>query len=106
MQLSSGDGRQALQQARLQVTTGHIPEGIALYDKLFNGTPPDGDLAVEYWTAVAGLPARHNEAVNKLKALNARSPGNVQLQTTLAKNAVQGQPQRRRLCGAAADGEV
>ncbi|MGU3415024.1 cellulose synthase complex outer membrane protein BcsC [Enterobacteriaceae bacterium C34A] len=85
MQLSSGDGRQALQQARLQVTTGHIPEGIALYDKLFNGTPPDGDLAVEYWTAVAGLPARHNEAVNKLKALNARSPGNVQLQTTLAK---------------------
>ncbi|SNY66278.1 cellulose synthase complex outer membrane protein BcsC [Enterobacter sp. CC120223-11] len=85
MQLSSGDGRQALQQARLQVTTGHIPEGIALYDKLFNGTPPDGDIAVEYWTAVAGLPARHNEAVNKLKALNATSPGNVQLQTTLAK---------------------
>jgi len=85
MQISSGDGRQALQQARLLVTTGHIPEGIALYDKLFNGTPPDGDMAVEYWTAVAGLPARHNEAVNKLKALNARSPGNVQLQTTLAK---------------------
>ncbi|MRS16414.1 cellulose biosynthesis protein BcsC [Enterobacteriaceae bacterium RIT691] len=85
MQLSTGKGRQALQEARLQVTTGHIPEGIAQYDQLFNGAPPEGDLAVEYWTAVARLPARHNEAVNKLKALNAKSPGNTQLQTTLAK---------------------
>ena len=85
MHLSSGDGRQALQQARLQVTTGHIPEGIAQYDKLFNGAPPEGDLAIEYWTAVARLPARHNEAVNKLIAINAKTPGNTQLQTTLAK---------------------
>lgn len=85
LQLSSGEGRQALQEARLQVTTGHVPEGVALYDKLFNGVPPDGDLAVEYWSVVARLPARHNEAVNKLKAINAKSPGNTQLQTTLAK---------------------
>ena len=85
MQISSGEGRKALQEARLQVTTGHVPEGIAAYDKLFNGAPPEGALAVEYWTAVAKLPARHNEAVNKLKAINAASPGNTQLQTTLAK---------------------
>lgn len=85
IQLTGGKGRQALQEARLQVATGHIPEGIASYDKLFNGTPPDGDMAVEYWTAVAQLPARHGEALNKLKTLNAKNPGNVQLQTTLAK---------------------
>jgi predicted Zn-dependent protease len=85
IQLSTGKGRQALQQARLQVATGHVPEGLALYDQLFNGTPPDGDMAVEYWTAAAQIPARHNDAVNKLKALNAKAPGNVQLQTTLAK---------------------
>jgi predicted Zn-dependent protease len=85
IQLSTGKGRQALQQARLQVATGHIPEGLALYDQLFNGTPPDGDMAVEYWTAAAQIPARHNDAVNKLKALNATSPGNAQLQSTLAK---------------------
>lgn len=85
LKLSSGKGRQALQEARLQVTTGHVQEGIAQYDQLFNGTPPDGDMAVEYWTAVAKLPARHKEAVGKLQTLNAKYPGNVQLQTTLAK---------------------
>lgn len=85
MLISSGDGRQALQQARLLVTTGHIQEGLAQYNTLFNGTPPDGDMAIEYWTAVAKLPARRKEAVSQLQALNATRPGNVQLQTTLAK---------------------
>ncbi|MFJ3457985.1 cellulose synthase complex outer membrane protein BcsC [Scandinavium goeteborgense] len=85
MQLSTGKGRQALQEARLQVTTGHIQEGLKQYDALFNGTPPDGDLAIEYWTAVAKLPDRHKEAMGKLQSLNAKNPGNVQLQTTFAK---------------------
>lgn len=85
MRISSGDGRQALQEARLQVTTGHVQQGLAQYDKLFNGTPPDGDMAIEYWSAVAKLPARHKEAVGKLQTLNVQNPGNVQLQTTLAK---------------------
>ncbi|ADO46491.1 cellulose synthase complex outer membrane protein BcsC [[Enterobacter] lignolyticus] len=85
MQLSTEDGRQALQQARLQVAAGHVPEGVALYDKIFAGQPPDGDLAVEYWSAVARLPARHNDAINQLKKINVRMPGNTQLQATLAK---------------------
>ena len=85
LQVGTPAGRQALQQARLQVATGHVPEGVALYDKLFNGPPPDGDLATEYWTAVAGIPARRAEALGKLQALNGRMPGNVQLQSTLAR---------------------
>lgn len=85
MLLSTPDGRQALQQARLLGTTGHTAEGIAAYDKLFAGNPPDGDLANEYWTLVAKLPARRNEAINQLQKINASRPGDSQLQNSLAQ---------------------
>lgn len=85
MLLSTPDGRQALQQARLLGTTGHTAEGIAAYDKLFAGNPPDGDLATEYWTLVAKLPARRNEAINQLQKINASRPGDSQLQNSLAQ---------------------
>ena len=42
MLLSTPDGRQQLQQARLLATTGHTQEAIAAYDKLFDGNPPGG----------------------------------------------------------------
>lgn len=83
--LSSVQGRQTLQQARLLATTGHPDEAIAAYEKAFNGPPPDGDYAVEYWTTVMKLPARHNDALARLQALNKRSPGNVTLQSTIAR---------------------
>lgn len=85
MLLSTPDGRQALQQARLLATTGHTQEAIAAYDKLFAGNPPSGDLATEYWNAVAKDPARRNSAISQLKKINASSPGNVQLQASLAQ---------------------
>ncbi|SET39278.1 cellulose synthase complex outer membrane protein BcsC [Kosakonia radicincitans] len=85
MSLSTAEGRQALQQARLQATTGHTQEAIAAYDALFKGHTPDGDLAVEYWVLVSKVPARRAEAVNQLKRLNARYPGNDQLQNSLAQ---------------------
>ncbi|MDK7026117.1 cellulose synthase complex outer membrane protein BcsC [Klebsiella grimontii] len=85
MKSSTGDGRQELQQARLLGVAGKVDEAIAAYEKLFNGVPDDDDAAIEYWTLVARLPARHNEGINQLKKLNARLPGNVSLQTALAK---------------------
>lgn len=85
MKSSTGDGRQELQQARLLGVAGKVDEAIAAYEKLFNGVPDDDEAAIEYWTLVARLPARHNEGINQLKKLNARLPGNVQLQTALAK---------------------
>ncbi|WP_342323130.1 cellulose synthase complex outer membrane protein BcsC [Kosakonia sp. BYX6] len=84
MSLSSAEGRQALQQARLQATTGHTQEAIAAYDALFKGHPPEGDIAVEYWLVVAKVPARRNEAIKQLQTLNARNPGNGLLQGGLA----------------------
>ena len=85
MLLSTPDGRQALQQARLLATTGHTQEAIAAYDKLFAGDPPDGDLAAEYWTLVAKEPTRRNAAINQLKKINASNPGNTQQQAALAQ---------------------
>lgn len=85
MLLSTPEGRQSLQEARLQATTGHPEEAIAAYDKLFKGNPPDGELAVEYWTTVAKLPARRNDAINQLKKINASNPGNNGLQNSLAQ---------------------
>lgn len=83
--LNSAEGRQALQQARLLATTGHADEAIAAYEKAFNGPPPDGDYAVEYWTTALKIPARHNNALARLQALNKQMPGNVTLQSTLAR---------------------
>ncbi|MFB4508677.1 cellulose synthase complex outer membrane protein BcsC [Enterobacter hormaechei subsp. steigerwaltii] len=85
MLLSTPDGRQSLQQARLLATTGHTQEAIAAYDKLFDGKPPSGDIATEYWNVVAKEPARRNLAINQLKKINASSPGNVPLQYSLAQ---------------------
>ncbi|MEE9955596.1 cellulose biosynthesis protein BcsC [Enterobacter quasihormaechei] len=85
MLLSTPDGRQVLQQARLLATTGHTQEAIAAYDKLFDGNPPSGDIATEYWNVVAKDPARRNSAIGQLKNLNATSPGNAPLQASLAQ---------------------
>jgi len=82
--LNTDAGRQELQQARLQATTGHVPEALAAYEKAFNGAPPDGDYAIEYWSTVAKIPARRDEALKHLQSLNVQNPGNLSLQTTLA----------------------
>lgn len=89
MMLSTPEGRQSLQQARLLATTGHMQEAIDAYDRLFGGNPPVGDMATEYWSVVAKNPARRNEAIDKMKALNASAPGDTQLQTTLAQLLLQ-----------------
>ncbi len=83
MLLSTSDGRQALQQARLQATTGHAEEAVASYNKLFNGAPPEGDIAVEYWVRWRNS-GRRGEAINQLKRINADTPGNTGLQNNLA----------------------
>ncbi|MCS2171044.1 cellulose synthase complex outer membrane protein BcsC [Scandinavium sp. TWS1a] len=85
MRLSSGTDHQTLQKAQLQIKNGDVAGGVAEYEKLFNGAPPDGVDAIDYWSAVARLDDRHTEGVNQLKALNTRAPGNTQLQATLGR---------------------
>src|SRR5690606_30041820 len=83
--LSTPDGRQALQQARLLATTGHAQEALDAYDKIFGGNPPEGDIAAEYWTVAAKIPARRSDAINQLQKINASNPGDTQLQNSLAQ---------------------
>ncbi|VFS61871.1 Cellulose synthase operon protein C precursor [Kluyvera cryocrescens] len=45
-----------------------------LTKKPFNGAPPDGDYAVEYWSTVAKIPARRDEALKHLQSLNQQKP--------------------------------
>ncbi|MBL5886385.1 cellulose synthase complex outer membrane protein BcsC [Lelliottia aquatilis] len=85
MLLSTPEGRQSLQQARLLATTGHTQEAIDAYDKMFAGNPPDDALATEYWTVVAKNPSRRSEAIDHLRRLNISNPGNTDLQNTLAQ---------------------
>ncbi|WP_227318611.1 cellulose synthase complex outer membrane protein BcsC [Cedecea davisae] len=85
MMLTGAEGRQQLQQARLLATSGHTDEAIAAYEKLFNGNPPAGDLAIEYWTLMARRPGGVNQAIDKLKALDAAAPGNAGLRGSLAR---------------------
>ncbi|NAH65322.1 tetratricopeptide repeat protein, partial [Escherichia coli] len=74
MRLSSLEGRQALQMARLQAISGRYEEAIVSYDKLFNGVPSDVGMALEYWSAVAQIASRRNEAISQLKKLNIDNP--------------------------------
>ncbi|EFO1595160.1 cellulose biosynthesis protein BcsC, partial [Escherichia coli] len=74
MRLSSPDGRQALQMARLQAISGRHKEAIANYDRLFNGAPPDVEMAMEYWSTVAQIASRRNEAISQLRILNNDNP--------------------------------
>lgn len=67
MKSNTGEGRQALQQARLLGVAGKVDEAIAAYEKLYGGVPDDVDVAIEYWTLVARLPSRHSEGVSQLK---------------------------------------
>ncbi|EHS3792872.1 cellulose biosynthesis protein BcsC, partial [Escherichia coli] len=74
MRLSSPEGRQALQMARLQAISGRHKEAIDSYDKLFNGAPPDIEMALEYWGAMTQISSRRNEAIRQLKILNIDNP--------------------------------
>ncbi len=56
---------------------------MASYNKLLDESP-EGDIAVEYWSTVAKIPARRGEAINQLKRINADAPGNTGLQNNLA----------------------
>lgn len=85
MMLTSADGRQQLQEARLLAASGHTEQAIAAYEKMFGGNPPEGDLEIEYWMLMAKRPGGANQAIDKLKALDAAAPGNAELRGNLAR---------------------
>lgn len=84
LMLTTPQGRQQLQQARLLATTGHTAEALAAYRTLFAGAFPSDALALEYWRVVANTADGKAEAITRLQALNRDHPGNNDLRLTLA----------------------
>ncbi|WP_300001434.1 cellulose synthase complex outer membrane protein BcsC [uncultured Cedecea sp.] len=77
--------RLQLQQARLFTSSGNIPAAINAYKKIFSGTEPAGDLAVEYWMTVAKQPSQMTLAFNQLNAIKNKDPGNIAVQMNIAR---------------------
>jgi len=83
--LANPELRLQLQQARLLAAAGNTIAAINAYKKIFSGNEPAGDLAVEYWMTVAKQPAQIAVAFNKLNAMKNKDPGNVLVQSNLAR---------------------
>jgi len=93
--LTSSDGRQQLQQARLLATSGRLTEAKSAYDALFNGVFPDPNTALEYWRLLARLPGQEDRAYQQLQALEQRYPGNIGVELQIARMAfTQQQPEK------------
>lgn len=93
--LTSSDGRQQLQQARLLATSGRLAEAKSAYDALFNGVFPDPNIALEYWRLLARFPGQEGVAYQQLQALEQRYPGNIGVELQIARMAFnQQQPEK------------
>ena len=80
-----GDGPSALlNQARILLRQDNPDEAVKLYKQLFNGRAPQGNLGVEYYSALGYSTNGWTEAVAGLERLRARSPNDPQIQLALA----------------------
>ena len=75
MLLSTPDGRQSPPAGSPACHHRAHPKPLPRMTNCFDGKPPSGDIATEYWNVVAKEPARRNLAINQLKKINASSPG-------------------------------
>ncbi|WP_455815075.1 cellulose synthase subunit BcsC-related outer membrane protein [Pseudomonas graminis] len=85
MLLTTPEGRQQFQQARLLAASGRLEEARAAWDRLFHGDFPSGDIALEYWQLVARLPGQQDRALAEMQALNLQAPGNAGLQQSITQ---------------------
>lgn len=83
--LANPELRLQLQQARLLASSGNISAALNAYKKVFSDHEPTGDLAVEYWMTVAKQPSQMTQAFNQLNAMQRKDPGNLQIQSNLAR---------------------
>ena len=88
-----GPERNRLLMARSLFNAGKYQEAYAAFNALYQGPPPDGALALEYWQLVARLPGDGwTRAQNALRRLVADSPSNHQNRLALASLSLQRPP--------------
>ncbi|OSN02095.1 MULTISPECIES: cellulose synthase complex outer membrane protein BcsC [Lonsdalea] len=85
MMLSTAEGRQQWQEARLLAASGRLVEARAAYDALFHGVYPTVDIAYEYWRLAARIPGQEPLALKQLQALDRQYPGSVSVRMQIAR---------------------
>ncbi|KAA0892608.1 cellulose biosynthesis protein BcsC [Pusillimonas sp. ANT_WB101] len=92
--LHTGKNMEALEQARLQATSGELDQAIAGYKKALGGQPPQGKIGWEYYTYLGytngGLP----EAIAGLQRLAKQWPNDPQIALSLARHLARNEATR------------
>ncbi|MEL7029063.1 MAG: tetratricopeptide repeat protein, partial [Pseudomonadota bacterium] len=71
--------------ARMAAAEGDAAKAAALYDSVFKGAEPTGDIAREYYQTIAGLPERWSDAHAGLERLVAQAPDDASAAYALAQ---------------------
>ncbi|POZ62893.1 hypothetical protein, partial [Chromobacterium alticapitis] len=79
-----GAGRGKLLRAHELFAIGKVEEAYAAFNEVYQGRPPDGALALEYWQVTARMPGGWERARAELQAIVNRSPSNHEARLALA----------------------
>ena len=82
--LADEQTQQRLQEARLAAMAGRPDDAYTGLTALFGDTPPTLELAVEYWRLRSARPGQHARAIQALRELDERFPGNPPARQLLA----------------------
>jgi len=64
-----------LRQAGELARQGRAADAMKIYRELYGDHPPDGDIALAYYQTLYGTPSGKEEAINAMRALALRNPG-------------------------------
>jgi len=74
-----------LGQAGALAKTGNPEAAMRIYREYYGDHPPDGDIALAYYETLYGTPNGKTEALNAMRALAARNPGDPRFIVTLGR---------------------
>ncbi|GGH13568.1 hypothetical protein GCM10011586_33520 [Silvibacterium dinghuense] len=76
---------QRLEEAAKLAQNGHPQEALAAYRGIFGSQPPDGDWALAYYDTMASVPAERDGAIEGLRGLVRKYPGDNRYAITLGR---------------------
>ncbi|WP_110972379.1 cellulose biosynthesis protein BcsC [Pseudomonas huaxiensis] len=85
IKLHGDDNAERLNQARVQVESGEGDKAVAGYRELFDGSAPQGELALEFYGTLGYTANGWQEARQGLERLQRQDPDNGRIKLTLAK---------------------
>ncbi|MCX5592344.1 cellulose synthase subunit BcsC-related outer membrane protein [Alcaligenes endophyticus] len=89
LRLSSPESKSALERARQAAKEGDVQAAVPLYQQALGGQAPDGELAAEYYSALAYADEQGlEEAIGGLTRLSENRPQDAQVQLRLARQLV------------------